>query len=223
MYGNIPQDTVSVELTVEKFVTSDSVKLELRAVAVIPDDSFDAKAKILEALEKVSPGAEWYFTAINRVTSNSGQDEVHATVQTRLEDKKLNGIKDRIEAAGYKGLKITQSGIDYSPRKAQLDEETTKLRSEAYAQAVKQVEALNAVIKDGVENEKWRVGTIEFGGVSTFSNARVGALESTMYAAAAGAKGPRGAAGPAGDSMELTQKLTLAFTVHMVRRVYSSL
>jgi hypothetical protein len=161
---------------------------------------------------------EWFFTNINRRTSSSGQEEVHAVVQTRVEDKQLNGLGDRIEKAGYSGLKITLANLDYSPRKKQVDEETAKLRVEAYQLANTELKSLNEAITDGVAGEKWRVGSIEFGQVAGISNAKVGggmramALESTMYAGAD--------AGGGSDSMNLTQKLTLHFVVTAARRAY---
>lgn len=217
----VPQDTIEISLSTEKFVTADSVKVQLNVVAVVPDESTDMKARILDALGKVATGVEWYFTNLNRSKSNSGQEEVHAQLQTRVEDKQLNGLGERIEKAGYPGLRITLGGLDYSPRKKQLDEETAKMRVEAYKLANEEIKNLNDVVTDGIGGEKWRVGQIQFGQVNPYANAKAGgmraaamSLESTMYADAGGG---------AGDSMNLTQKLTLHFTVTAARRAYPNL
>lgn len=226
---NVPQDTVNVEIMVEEFVTSDSVKISVTANAVVPDENADMKKKLNDALLAAQPGANWYFTSLTRRSNESGQEIVTATAQARIADKDLNGLPTRLEKASYSGLKLTQGPIDYSPRKEQLDEANKKLRKKAYEAALEEAKIINEVLKDGEHSPdasgpaQWRVGSVQFGQANDVSNAKafrgaraMASLESTMYMDAAG-----GAGGD--DSMNLTRKLELTATVTLARKVYAVL
>jgi hypothetical protein len=217
----VPMDSVSVDVKLVEHVTSETVKVRIVADVAVPDESFDVRGKVLEALGKVNE-AEWRFVDASRSRERSGSELATVTVQARIPDKALNGLSDRLKAASYTGLQLRHDSTDYRPPRKQVEEAILKMRMQVYARAVAEVTEINTLLKDGADGS-WRVGGIRFIDPD-LDDARAGSRGRIMASATLESVGsPKGGGAPQGSAMDLTTRLEMTATITMQRKVYNTL
>lgn len=213
MSFEIPQDNVTINISVEEAIVSDTVKATINvALSTTSEDATDVRSTILDALKSVLD-TEWAFTRLDRHSSASGLEEVHATATARIPEAKAAGLVEKTKIASRQGLQLTAGALDYNPARNVVDDKIKDLRKAIYMKAQEEAAILNETVNDGAAG-RWRVGMIEFSGGNVFANNSRGMmLEATSYSA------PKGGAGESG--LDLTQKVSLTATVALQRVVLS--
>lgn len=212
-------DTVSVDVKLVDHVTSETVKVRLVADVAVPDETFDVRGKVLEALAKVHD-AQWRFVDASRSRERSGAELATVTVQARIPDKALNGLADRLKGASYTGLQLRHESTDYRPPRKQVEDAVAKMRREVYGRAVQEVSEINALLKDGAD-ASWRVGGIRFMDPDLDNDRGGGRHAKAMTASLEAVGGSRGGGGSDQSSaMDLTTRLEMHATITMQRKVY---
>lgn len=224
MSFNVPMSNVSMSLTADEFITSESAKLSFTATYALTDPSADAKAEILEAAKKLYNG-EWFVTGVYREDSSAGIETVTYSLSIRVPESFVNSVRSGIKNINRSGLKFELHNTDYTPTQAQIEEGNKSLRKKIYAKANEELEILNAETAGKDSEEKWVLGSVNFnnqgGAAMAKSNALRTAATSMMYESVGNAAGG-GAADDEGES-GVTQKLVLSASVSFTRKIYTRL
>lgn len=212
---HIPMSEVSVDITAEEFIISETAKLSFSATFAMTDPTLDAKAEVLEAAKQISDG-DWYITGLNRNEDSSGIETVSYSLNVRIKDSGVGPIKGKIKAVNRPGLKFALLNTDYSPTRDQIAQGNKSLRRKVYEKANEELTVLNEVVKDG--DDAWIVGSIDF--VTHSGNNQY--AKSNMLRTANVAMYNE-AAGDEEDAGGVTQKLVLTARVTFTRKIYSRL
>lgn len=219
--STVPMSNVSMALTAEEFITSETAKLSFTATYAITDPSVDAKAEILDAARRIVEG-EWYVTGVYREDSSAGIETVTYSLSIRVSEKLVGTIKGAIKNVNRSGLRFELTATDYTPTQAQIEAGNKTLRKAVYAKANEELEALNEATSSKDSEEKWVIGSINFnnqgGGAISKSN-MLRASASMMYENA----GMGGGAGEDDGEEGVTQKLVLTASVTFMRKIYTRL
>lgn len=213
--NQIIQDSVSIEVSVEESIVSDTVKVSMEVVlATKAEDATDVRGTILTGLKAVLD-VDWAFTRLDRNTDRSGLEFVEATATARVPEGQLAGLDAKSKSASREGFQVTVGELDYNPARNVIDATVVELRKRIYAKAQEEANTLNELIANDT-NGKWRVAGVHFGHGGPrmkTANSRM-MLESAMPAAAS-----YGDMGGGGESLDLTQKVGLTATVSLQRVV----
>lgn len=217
----VPMSNVSMDLTAEEFITSESAKVIFSATLALTDPNIDSKAEVISAARRLHESDNWYVTGVYRQEDASGIEVVTYTLALRVAENLVNQIKASIKEINRAGLKFTLTDIDYTPTQAQIEEGNKALRSKVYAKANEELEILNNATAQKESDEKWVIGTINFSRNQGVLSKSIRASGSMMYenaglAAAGGFNDDEGDGG-------VTQKLTLQAQVIFTRKIYNRL
>ncbi|HLG88566.1 MAG TPA: hypothetical protein VKZ79_15370 [Alphaproteobacteria bacterium] len=153
-------DTVSMSLSLEDWVTTQTARTELAVDAAMPGgDAGKVRGEILNAVKGLAQGAEWRFTRFDREQDPSGLEHWHAVLEARLPESQLGGLADRAKSASRPGLQIKEQAVDFSPTLAETEATRTKLRGEMY----KRVNEALAQLNQAEPDRKYRIENINFG------------------------------------------------------------
>lgn len=222
MSFNVPMSNVSMSLTADEFITSESAKLSFTATYALTDPSADAKAEILDAAKKLYNG-EWFVTGVHREDSSAGIETVTYSLSIRVPESFVNSVRSGIKNVNRSGLKFELHSTDYTPTQAQIEEGNKSLRKKIYAKANEELEILNSETVTKDSEERWVIGSVNFNsqGNGAISKANMLRTASTMMYESVG-----NAAG-GGDEDEgesgVTQKLVLSASVSFTRKIYTRL
>ena len=182
-------DEVVFSLSQEKWVETDTAKIVLSIDATGEGgDAAAVRERMLQALDKVAPKADWRFTAFDRHMGSSGLENWSATVEARLKESALDGIATAAKTESRPGLQIRISTIDFSPQLSDYETARMALRKDIYDQVQKELEQLNQTLGDVDEAGNYRIGKIDFtDSVMPGRSVRPAARMMTMDAAASGA------------------------------------
>jgi hypothetical protein len=194
-----PDDTVSLALTVEDWVQTQTVRTVLAVDAAFPGaDAGKVRGEILGAVKKLAEGADWRFTRFDHNDDASGLERWNATLEARLPEAQLSGLSDRAKQASKPGLQITFQQADFSPTLAETEAAKAKLRGDMYKKINEALTQLNQAEPD----RKYRVMHVNFN-----DNMVTSRPANNLMMAAAPAM--RAKAGGEDESFERSEKLQL--------------
>ncbi len=161
-------DTVTLPLTLEDWVQTDTARTELAVDASLPgSDAGKVRADILGAVKSLAQGADWRFTAFDRNQDASGLEHWHAVIEARMAEGQLGGLSDRAKQASKPGLQIRVQTVDFSPTLAEVEAAKAKLRAEMY----KKVNEALAQLNQAEPDRKYRIMRIDFNTPITMAGA----------------------------------------------------
>lgn len=216
--SNVPMSTVSLELSAEEFITSETAKLVFSATVALTDPSIDARAEVLKAASQIADG-DWYITSVTRSEDTSGIETVNYTLSVRVSEKIVAGVKTKVSSVNRAGLKFVLTQTDYTPTAKQIEEGNKSLRAKIYAKAVEEMTVLQTATGSGPSDDGWVIGDIQFNSAPAFaktSNVRGNAMYATAFHESAGGGAPE-------EDQGITQKLTLNASVQFARKIYNRL
>jgi hypothetical protein len=216
----IVQDTVTVQLSAEKSIPTETVKVSAAIIlSVTAAEAGDVRSTITSKLKGILD-AEWSLTALNRRPDASGREQVEAAAVARVPESEAAGFAHKCKQASVEGFQVSAGVIDYSPPRNVVNDAKIELRKELYQLAANEAEAIQAVLASGEADRGWRVADITFNDVQpvAMNNIRgAKGLESTAYAMSNSLVGA--APGGGGGEVGLTQKVSLYATVTLARVV----
>ena len=170
-------DTVSMALSSEDWVTSATAHTEIAIDAALPgSDAGKARGDMLGAVKGLAQNADWRFTTFDRTQDSSGLEHWHAVVETRLPESQLGGFADRAKQASRPGMQLKVQTIDFTPTLAETEAARAKLRGEMYKRVNDALSQLNQAEPD----RKYRIESINFGAAPmmarTYNMLRGGAM-----------------------------------------------
>ncbi len=194
-----PDDTVSLSLTTEDWVQTQTVRTVLAVDAAFPGaDAGKVRTEILGAVKKLADGVDWRFTRFDHNDDASGLERWNATLEARLPEAQLSGLSDRAKQASKPGLQVTFQQADFTPTLAETEAVKAKLRGDMY----KKINDALAQLNQAEPDRKYRMMNVNFN-----DNAVTSRPANNLMMAAAPAM--RAKSGGEDESFERSEKLQL--------------
>ncbi|UUX48055.1 hypothetical protein NUH88_11555 [Nisaea acidiphila] len=206
----VRDDIVTLDLSLEKWVETDSATVTVAADLAVKAGGFGAaRQAVKDDLAKISGKAAWRLTGYNRLRDEAGFERWRIVAEARLPSTELGGLGGTVKGLGEAGRSYAVLGIDFTPTLAEREAAMADLRAEIYRSAAEELERLKAVYPD----RGYRVATINFqtSGVPRPMPAQMMRVESAPKLAADGAM--------AGDSV--AQRAELRASVRFAAEVRS--
>lgn len=152
-------DTITVQLSAEDYVTATSGKVTLSVDAALKDsDAANTRKEILSGAQKIAK-TEWRMINFNRSTDQTGLERWNATLEARLPEAQLTGLNNAAKSASRPGLQFTVNGTDMSPTLAEMETGRAKLRETLLAKANEELARVNK----GAGGRSYRIADIQYG------------------------------------------------------------
>ena len=219
MSFEIVQDSVVVQLSAEKSIPTDTVRVSVGiTLSVTAAEAGDVRTTITSKLKDMLD-AEWSLTSLDRRPDASGREQVQAAAVARVPEGDAAGFAHRAKQASTEGFQVLPGAVDYSPPKSVVAEAKEELRKKLYGMAHAEAKLVQESIPANDEADRgWRVAGIDFADapyVAQNNMIRGKGLEATAYASIGNAPGAAGG----GAEVGLTQKVSLFATVTIARVV----
>ncbi|MBB6252500.1 hypothetical protein [Nitrospirillum iridis] len=195
MMGQPAQDQVTLTLTAEDWVKTDTARVSL-TVDAGGGNAGSARADVLKAAQAVSDKGEWRVVSFDRQQDAAGLDHWRAELEARLPETQLGGLADRARQASRAGLQIKVAGIDFTPTLAEQEAVRARLREALYRRVTEEMKALNTAFP----GRDFRVGRVDFNAAVMPMMQRAPMMAMAKMADAAPAEG--------GGGLDVAQKAT---------------
>ncbi|MFZ4576155.1 MAG: hypothetical protein ACOYN0_17355 [Phycisphaerales bacterium] len=155
----IPWDSIQLKLTEQETVTTDTVRVNVKAtLSVTPEQAERVKTTLEEALAKILE-TRWEISKALRREDAAGMEQVMAIATVRVKEAAASGLVARLQQASRSGFKLELLDIDYrSPREA-IDAAKQRLRKLVYQRAVEEAAVVNQTVVDA--GRQWHVHEIQ--------------------------------------------------------------
>lgn len=201
--ADMPRDEIVLQLAAEDWVETKTARVVAAAdVAIAGESRASVRDRMLDALKKLSPDADWRLSQFARSQDSAGLERWRVTAEARLPEKSLGGLDDRAKSLSQPGLQLRIATTQFTPTLGEREATLAKLRATLYAQAKAEAEQAAKTWPD----RAYRVARVDFQQIG-MPMARMAAQEAMPMAAAGGASFA------AGDDLAVAQKLTLQATV----------
>jgi uncharacterized protein YggE len=199
-----PDDTVSLDLSAEDWVTTKTAHVILDVEAAVNAASAGTvRADMTKAVNDAAK-ADWRLTGFTRAQDQTGMERWSVTFDTRLPEPSLGGLADAVKKASKAGMQISVGDIDFTPTLEETEAAKAALRTHILKLASDQLATLNATLS----GRAYRIAQISFDADSTPPLPRMMRKPMLLQASAAMASAP-----DSGAAQERSQKLAL--TAHV--------
>lgn len=199
-----PRDEIVLNLAAEDWVETKTARvIAVADVAIAAEDRNAVRDRMLAALKKLSPDADWRIGQFNRTQDAAGLERWRVMAETRLAESALGGLDERAKQQSQPGLQLRIQAIQFTPTLEEREATLANLRNQLYEQA----KAEAARVAKLWPERNFRVAKIEIGGPAFQPMMRQRA-EPAMAAAPMASDSSGG-----GDGVAVAQKLTLQATV----------
>ncbi|WP_025897611.1 SIMPL domain-containing protein [Sneathiella glossodoripedis] len=153
------QDHVVLKLTEEGWVTTHSADVDVHFNIVQQKETADElKKEILDSLERLSPGTEWYVLSSQETKDRTGLNRWNVSANARLPEKNIAGLQDKAEELSRAGFKIIIGHVNFAPSLAERNSLLANLRNRIYMKAKEEAERLSKTMG----GEPYRVQSVNF-------------------------------------------------------------
>lgn len=199
-----PRDEIVLNLAAEGWVETKTARvIAVADVAIAAEDRNAVRDRMLAALKKLSPDADWRIGQFNRTQDAAGLERWRVMAETRLPEKALGGLDERAKQQSQPGLQLRIQAIQFTPTLEEREATLATLRNQLYEQA----KAEAARVAKLWPERNFRVAKVEIANPGFQPMMRERADQ--MMAAAPMAADSSGG----GDAVSVAQKLTLQATV----------
>jgi hypothetical protein len=153
-----PEDKVSLSLSAEDWVKTDSARVVVAVEAAVNGaSSGNARSEMMEAVGDVAH-ADWRLTNFSRAQDQTGMERWSASFEARLPENKLSGLADSAKKHSKAGMQLSIAQIDFSPTQAEMQAGYGNLRVKLYKEAKEQLAAIDQSFPD----KGFRISQIDF-------------------------------------------------------------
>lgn len=211
------QDTITLDLSAEKVVVSDTVKIIATIAALVQPDKTDAelRADIRKMMKKLIETAEWQFSNLTRHADMTGHERVSLQATARVSETENVNLENRAREVSTPGLTVSQVVADTSIPATMLEEAEQALRIDLLTKLNTELAKINEVMKSDI-TQPYRVYQVKFQRTATdYSNA-IRSKGVTMTAATSYGSGFGGDDGDEalGNAQKITLHASCAFARH---------
>lgn len=201
-----PRDEIVLNLAAEGWVETKTARvLAVADVAIAAENRNAVRDRMMAALKRLSPDAEWRISQFTRNQDPAGLERWRVTAEARLPEAALGGLDERAKQQSQPGLQLRIQAIQFTPTLEEREAALASLRGQLYAQAKEEAARVAKLWPE----RNFRVARIEIGSPAYRT------LPAPM--AAQGFRDQDGAAGSAesdsGEAVSVAQKLNLQATV----------
>lgn len=203
------QDTITLDLSAEKVVVSDTVKIIATIQALVQPDKTDTelRADIRKMMKKLIETAEWQFSNLTRNADPTGHERVTLQATARVSETENANLENRAREVSTPGLTVSQVIADTSIPATMLEEAEQALRIDLLTKLNTELAKINEVMKSDIV-QPYRVYQVKFQRTATdYSNAIRAKGGAMMAAATSYGSGFGGDDGE--DALGNAQKITL--------------
>ena len=194
-------DTVTFTLSAEDWVQTSTAKVSVAIDATLSGaDAGKVRTNMLKALNDLANGADWKFAQFQHSQNESGMEQWHAEVETRLKEADLGGLADKAKSVSTPGLHLDISNIDFTPSLDENQAAKARLRAQLYGRINDELKALN----DAEPGRAFHVGEIAFDAPEFHPIRPMPRIRMNAMALAAAPAQPGGDAG-----IDVAQKVTM--------------
>ncbi|HCM83447.1 MAG TPA: hypothetical protein PKW15_07180 [Alphaproteobacteria bacterium] len=205
-----PDDSITVQLSAEDYVTATSGKVTLSVDAALKDsDAANTRKEIMAGAQKIAK-TSWRMVNFNNSTDQTGLTRWNALLEARLPEAQLTGLTAAAKAASRPGLQFTVSGTDMSPTLDEMEAGRAKLRAVLLTKANEELARVNK----NAGGRTYRIADIQYGSFGMpmpMPMVRGKAARMEMMAMDSVASSAPGSAG--GASFSVDQKIEMTATV----------
>jgi hypothetical protein len=152
------QDHVSLTLSVEDWVKTDTAEVTLVVEAAAPGgDAGSARGEVMKAAQAVSD-ASWQAIRFDRQQDQAGLDHWQASLRARLPEARLGGLGERARKASRPGLQVRVEQVEFTPTLAETEAVRSRLRADLYKRATEELASANKSLTD----RTYRIAGIDF-------------------------------------------------------------
>lgn len=197
-----PRDEIVLVLTAEEWVETKTARVVAVADVAIAGESRNVvRDRMMAALKKMAPTAEWRISQFTRNQDPAGLERWRVAAQTRLPEAALGGLDDRAKSVSQPGLQLRIQAIQFTPTLDEREAALATLRDRLYSQA----KAEAARVAKLWPERNFRVARIDIGTLGNQPMMREAMAPAPMAA--------MGGASESGEAVAVAQKLTLQATV----------
>jgi hypothetical protein len=153
-----PDDTVSLELSAEDWVTTKTARVDLDVeAAVSAANEGTMRADMTKAVNDAAKG-DWRLTNFTRSTDQTGMERWSVTFEARLPETALNGLTDAVKKASKAGMQLKVDTVDFTPTLEETEAAKAALRTRVMKDANDQLATLNTTLA----GRQYRISDISF-------------------------------------------------------------
>jgi hypothetical protein len=131
-----PRDEIVLQLSAEEWVETKTARVVAAAdVAIAGEDRSSVRDRMMAALKKLSPDADWRLSQFTRSQDSAGLERWRVTAESRLPEKSLGGLDERAKSLSQPGLQLRIATTQFTPTLEEREATLATLRARLYAQA----------------------------------------------------------------------------------------
>ena len=213
------QDTIQFDLSAERTVVNDTVKLTAHIACIVTPDMTDGNlnAGIRDMMTKLvsetqgSDGVKkpvvWNFSGTSRTSHASGMEQVTLMATARVHESDNQSMDKRIREVSKEGMTITSIVADTAPPSHMIEAAESDLRIVLLQKATTELDAIN----NALGGETYRLGEVSFER-SSDDDAYANSRGSKAFVMAATYRPPTGGDDSAlGNAVKLTMTANITF------------
>ena len=197
-----PRDEIVLVLAAEDWVETKTARVVAVAEVAIAGESRNAvRERMMAALKKMAPGAEWRISQFTRSQDAAGLERWRVAAESRMPEAALGGLDDRAKSLSQPGMQLRIQAIQFTPTLEEREATLATLRDKLYGQA----KAEAARVAKLWPERNFRVARIDIGSAGNQPMMREAMAAAPMAVMGGGAD--------SGEAVSVAQKLTLQATV----------
>jgi uncharacterized protein YggE len=131
-----PADAVVMTLASEGWVETKTAQVTAVAdVAIAAENRATVRERMLGALKKLAPDAEWRISRFDRSQDAAGLERWRAVAEARLPEAALGGLDERAKSLSQPGMQVRVQAVRFVPTLAERESTLGTLRASIYEQA----------------------------------------------------------------------------------------
>lgn len=136
---------VSLQLSAEQWVTTKTALTNVVVNAAVSGQGIERiQNDVIQKLNQVAK-ADWHLVSFDRQLDKSGLESIQITAQARLQQNELAGLREKTKSLSKPGETFTLDSVQFTPSDEEIRTANTTLRTNIYAQAKAEIDALNKV------------------------------------------------------------------------------
>lgn len=152
------QDTINFELTVEKVIVNDTVKMVANIEALVTTEQSDGelRAEIRTTMKKFID-TDWQFSNLQRRADSAGFERVSLQASARVSETENYNLDARAREVSRPGLTVSYVQVDTSVPQARIDAAEQEMRLALLAKATDEATKVADLTR-----RSYRVHTVNF-------------------------------------------------------------
>lgn len=204
-----PDDTLSLSLSVEDWVTTKTARTVVQVNAsVTAENAGSTREAMLKAVQQMSADTSWRLINFNRSQTETGMENWYAQFEARMPEASLSGLNEKAIKLSKPGMQLSVNQIDFTPTLDETEAVRANMRRVLMDKIAAELKTANAAFP----GRDFRLSDVAFGGVQAYPAAMRQRMM-TMKAQGAEVAAAPMAMDSSSSGMETAQKLMQTATV----------